>query len=519
MPAAVSYPGEVALQLYDTASGAVRPFVPRIPGEVGIYLCGATVQSTPHIGHLRSAVAFDVLRRWLERGGDRVTLIRNVTDIDDKILTRARETGRAWWEIAYLNEQAFNAAYDALNVLRPTYEPRATGHVPEMITMISELVDGGHAYAAPDGSGDVYFDVESWPDYGELTHQRITDMAAAEDADPRGKRDPHDFALWKGHKPGEPTSASWPTPWGPGRPGWHLECSAMARKYLGPAFDIHAGGRDLRFPHHENELAQSRAAKDDFAAYWLHNAFVTAGGGKMSKSLGNGLGVPEMLRRVRPAELRYYLGSVGYRSTIEFSEAALDDAAAAYRRIETFLDRAATVESDLLIGESDALPEQFTAALDDDLGVARAVGVLHDQVREGNTALAAGDTVGIVSAAVAVRAMVGVLGVDPADFAAAEGGALDATASALETFVAELLRIRAQARADRDFAAADAARDRLGAAGIVLADGPDGTTWSLAGDAMPATAPSRPTGSTGPVSPEDPMPVGGPTPVGGRRRG
>jgi cysteinyl-tRNA synthetase len=476
----------VALQLYDTATGAVRPFVPRVPGEVGIYLCGATVQSAPHIGHIRSAVAFDVLRRWLEHTGHRVRFIRNVTDIDDKILARAVDTGEPWWKIAYANEQAFNRAYDALNVLRPTYEPRATGHVPEMIRMIAELIDGGHAYAAADDSGDVYFDVRSWPDYGELTHQRVADMEPAQDADPRGKRDPHDFALWKGHKAGEPVSSAWPTPWGLGRPGWHLECSAMARKYLGPAFDIHAGGLDLRFPHHENEQAQSRAAKDDFAAYWLHNAFVTAGGGKMSKSLGNGLGVPEVLKRVRPAELRYYLGSVGYRSTIEFSEQALEDAAAAYRRIESFLARAAETGGAPEL-ESAALPAEFVSALDDDLGVARAVGVVHDHVREGNRALAAGDLSTSGAAAGAVRAMVAVLGIDPGDFAVTDAVSTGVDA-ALEVLVAGLLQARAQARAGRDFAAADAARDQLSAAGIVLSDGADGTTWSLATESKGPTS-------------------------------
>jgi len=516
-----AYPGAVALSLYDTVAGAVRVFVPRVPGEAGIYLCGATVQAPPHIGHLRSAVAFDVLGRWLEHTGHRVTFIRNVTDIDDKILARAAETGRAWWSIAYDNELAFNAGYDALNVRRPTYEPRATGHVPEMVVLIGELIDAGHAYPASDGSGDVYFDVLSWADYGELSHQRVQDMRPAEDADPRGKRDNRDFALWKGHKPGEPTTASWATPWGVGRPGWHLECSAMARKFLGSAFDIHAGGIDLRFPHHENEQAQSRAAKDDFAAYWLHNGWVTTGGEKISKSLGNSIGLDDVLARVRPAELRYYLGSAHYRSMIEFSEQTLDDAAAAYRRIEDFLTRAAGAVPAAFAAA--AVPAAFAAALDDDLGVPQALAVLHETVHAGNRALAGSDTAQVAGARAQVEAMAQVLGLSPSDFAGPS--AAEPTARALRSLVEDQVRIRAWARAERDFATADAVRDRLDAAGVVLADGSDGTTWSLAPG---STGPTKSTGSTGPTGASELAGRGHPTDRGvasapaaprGRRRG
>jgi cysteinyl-tRNA synthetase len=295
----------VSLRLYDTAIREVRDFVPLRPGKVGIYHCGLTVQGPPHIGHIRKEVVFDVLRRWLEHRGLEVTLVANVTDIDDKILAKSANAERPWWAWAFENERELDDAYAVLGCLPPTYQPRATGHVPEMVELMTTLVERGHAYVAEDGSGDVYFDVRSWPLYGELSHQRLDDMEPATDADPRGKRDPRDFALWKGHKPGEPDSASWPTPYGRGRPGWHLECSAMAAKYLGTEFDIHGGGLDLRFPHHENELAQSRAAGQAFARYWMHNAMVNLGGAKMSKSVGNTLLVSEVVKRIRPVELRY----------------------------------------------------------------------------------------------------------------------------------------------------------------------------------------------------------------------
>ena len=325
----------MTLRLHDTATRAVRDFVPVTPGKASLYLCGATVQAPPHIGHIRSGVSFDICVRWLRVSGYEVTFCRNVTDIDDKILRVAAQDGTAWWAVAERNQRAFTRAYDVLGCLPPDVEPRATGHVPEMIELMDRLTGTGHAYAA---GGDVYFDVSSYPEYGALSGQRPDQMRAADDTEGAGgKRDPRDFALWKGHKPGEP---SWPTPWGPGRPGWHLECSAMATKYLGATFDIHGGGLDLVFPHHENELAQSRAAGDGFARYWLHNGLVRLGGEKMSKSLGNSLLVDAMVTRVRPAELRYYLGQAHYRSDIEYSEQALAEAAAAYRRIEGFLVRA-----------------------------------------------------------------------------------------------------------------------------------------------------------------------------------
>jgi cysteinyl-tRNA synthetase len=427
-------------------------------------------------------VNFDVLRRWLTASGYAVTFIRNVTDIDDKILAKGEAQGRPWFEIAYLMGRELDKALDAINVLPPTYEPAATGHVPEILELIGQLVANGHAYAAEDGSGDVYFDVRSWPAYGELTRQKVDDMEPAEDADPRGKRDPRDFALWKGWKKAtEPETAAWPSPYGPGRPGWHIECSAMAARYLGPAFDIHGGGVDLRFPHHENELAQSRAAGQQFASYWLHNAWITTAGEKMSKSLGNSLLIPEVLKRVRGIELRYYMVSAHYRSHVEFSFEALDDAASAFRRIESFLERvpSAVVEQVVPRTSRHHLPAAFVAAMDDDLGTPAAVAVIHEQVREGNRLLAAGESVDEI--ATSVRAMLDVLGLDPADPAwGSLGGSDDAQLSAaVDVLVAGLLEERAAARVEKDWARADAIRDRIAAAGIEVEDTPDGPKWSV----------------------------------------
>jgi cysteinyl-tRNA synthetase len=460
------------LRLYDTQTREVRDFVPLEEGQAGLYVCGLTVQSEPHVGHVRSAVNFDVLQRWLRHNLYEVTFIRNTTDIDDKILVKAAEQGRPWYNLAYDMKRELDRAYEALNVAPPTYEPAATGHIPEMLELIGQLIAKGHAYPAADGSGDVYFDVRSWPSYGELTHQKIDDMEAAEDADPRGKRDPRDFALWKGwKKESEPETAAWPSPWGPGRPGWHIECSAMAGKYLGTAFDIHGGGVDLRFPHHENEQAQSRAAGHPFASYWMHNAWITTAGEKMSKSLGNSLLIPEVLKRVRGIELRYYLVAAHYRSHVEFSFEALDESAAGFQRIENFLDRAGRSGR----GE---IPEAFAAAMDDDLGTPAAVAVLYDAVREGNRQLAAGEDADATAGQ--VRAMLDVLGLDPEDPAWPSSGGGDAKLmSAVDALVAGLLERRAEAREAKDFATADAIRDQIKAAGIEVEDTPNGPKWSL----------------------------------------
>lgn len=469
------------LRFHDTATREVRDFVPLEEGKAGIYVCGLTVQSEPHVGHVRSAVNFDVLRRWLTARGYDVHFIRNVTDIDDKILAKAAEQGRPWYNLAYAMHAELTKALASINVLPPTYEPGATGTVPEMIELIETLIARGHAYAAEDGSGDVYFDVRSWPSYGELTRQRVEDMEPAGDADPRGKRDPRDFALWKGwKKDSEPESAAWPSPWGPGRPGWHIECSAMASKYLGPAFDIHGGGVDLRFPHHENELAQSRAAGKPFASYWLHNAWITTAGEKMSKSLGNSLLVPSVLQRVRGIELRFYMVSAHYRSHVEFSFEALDEAARSFQRIEAYLERAASTLGEELPADGLWCTE-FAEAMDDDLGTPAAVAAIHDVVREGNKLLADGASDALRGNAASVRAMLGVLGLDPADPGWAEGSGAEAEQlrGAVDALITGLLEERAQARADKDWGRADAIRDRIKAAGIELEDTPDGPKWSL----------------------------------------
>lgn len=451
------------------------------PGKVGIYICGLTTQAPPHLGHVRFAVAFDVLRRWLTRGhGYDVTLIRNVTDIDDKILAKSAESGEPWYAVSYRNEVETAKALADLGVLPPTYEPRATGHIPEMVALMETIIEKGHAYPAADGSGDVYFDVRSWPTYGALTKQKIDDMTAAEDADPRGKRDPRDFALWKGHKVDEPATASWPTPFGPGRPGWHLECSAMARKYLGDTFDIHGGGVDLRFPHHENELAQSTSAGLGFANYWLHNGWVTMGGEKMSKSLGNSLRVSTVLAEHRPVVVRYYLTAAHYRSMIEYQETSLAEAAAAVERIEGFLHRALPDLTTALPTGEEELPEDFTESLDDDLGVSGALAVIHETVRAGNTALDEGDIEDAAGLARVVVAMTDVLGINPLDpvWGAADPGNADAM-TALDALVQERIHARTKARAARDYATADAIRDELTAAGIAVEDTAAGARWSL----------------------------------------
>ncbi len=487
----------MTLRFYDTASAEVRDFVPLEAGKASVYYCGATVQGMPHVGHVRSAIAFDQLTRWLEYRGLRVTVVRNVTDIDDKILAKSAQsfgpdwaeepTAKAeeeWWALAYRYEQEFEQAYDVLGVSRPTYEPRATGHIPEMHALIQRLIDRGHAYPALDDSGDVYFDVRSWSKYGSLTRQNIDDMQGAADVEPQfsnRKRDPRDFALWKGYKDGEPTTASWVSPWGTGRPGWHLECSAMATKYLGQQFDIHGGGLDLRFPHHENEMAQSQAAGDGFANFWLHNGMVTYEGEKMSKSVGNTVSPGEMLQLASPRVVRYYLGQAQYRSILDYRPTSLQEAAAAVERIYGFVAKASKkFGGDFPVHpESSPVPDAFAAAMDDDLNVPQALGALHETVRAGNTALASGDDAGAEEALQAVMAMTTVLGLNDVRGEVQENSE---TAQALEVLVEAQLQARAEARANKDWAASDAIRDTLAAAGIAVEDGADGASWSLKRD-------------------------------------
>jgi len=468
------------MRLYDSKAQALRDFLPIVPGKVGIYVCGPTVQSSPHIGHLRSALVYDQLRRWLSYRGNDVTFIRNVTDIDDKILLNAKGTTEAWWALAYRYELEFTAGYQRLGILAPTYEPRATASVREMQDIIGRLIDNGHAYPAADDSGDVYFDTRSWPAYGELTRQNPDNMEAATDADPRGKRDPRDFALWKGHKADEPATSAWVSPWGSGRPGWHIECSAMAARYLGPQFDIHGGGLDLRFPHHENELAQSTAAGDAFANFWVHNGLVNTNGQKMSKSLGNSVYAAELLDQARAIVVRYYLGAAHYRSTLDFHEGSLAEAEAALERIESFLDRADRRLADTRFAGSgvEIVPDDFATAMDDDLAVPQALGVLHDTVRAGNAALDAEDLHAAAAARGQVLAMSEVLGINP--LSPGWAVATDEPAMvALTALVERLLDDRETARQSRDYAAADRIRDELVAAGITIEDTPSGAHWSF----------------------------------------
>jgi len=457
------------LKLYNTATRQVADFQPLKPGQVGIYLCGATVQAPPHIGHIRSGVNFDILRRWLTASGYDVTFIRNVTDIDDKILHKAAHEEIPWWAVAQKYERAFTEAYRALNVLPPTYEPRATGHITQMIELMELLIANGSAYAP--GNGDVYLDVRHLKSYLTLSNQKLDDLQSAEDADLTYKKDPRDFALWKAAKPGDP---SWPTPWGAGRPGWHLECSAMAHAYLGETFDIHGGGLDLIFPHHENEIAQSESAGWGFANIWMHNAWVTASGEKMSKSLGNSLQVHEILKSVRGIELRWYLGSAHYRSMTEFSFAALEEASVNFRRIEGFLKRATDVLGETPEG---VISSGFSEAMNEDLAVPTALAVVAEIMRLGNTALSAGDLPSVRVAAAEIRGALNILGCDPFDpiFATSNSS----NADVLDGLVALALEQRAAARDRKDFAAADAIRDQIAALGVVIEDTSAGTRWSI----------------------------------------
>ena len=454
-----------SLNLYDTKSRSVSAFKPIKKGEVGIYLCGATVQAPPHIGHIRSGVNFDILRRWLIASGYKVNFIRNVTDIDDKILHKAVHEDIPWWEVAQKYERAFTDAYNWLNVLPPTYEPRATGHITQMIELIDKLIENGSAYAP--GNGDVYLEVRKVKNYLELSNQKLDDLLVSDDADLKYKKDPRDFALWKAAKKGEP---SWPTPWGDGRPGWHIECSAMAHAYLGESFDIHGGGLDLIFPHHENEIAQSASAGFGFANTWMHNAWVTTSGEKMSKSLGNSLQVVEILKKVRGIELRWYLGSAHYRSMLEFSFEALNESATAFKRIEAFLSRA-----EAILGKAPEvlIADDFAKAMNDDLAVPQALAFIAESMRVGNSA--GEDKKVIAKTAGEIRGALSILGCDPKDDAFKSSNSNDA---AIDGLIKLALEQRQAARERKDFAAADQIRDQIASLGITVEDTSNGPRWS-----------------------------------------
>jgi cysteinyl-tRNA synthetase len=460
----------MSLNLYDTATREVSQFKPLVAGQVSIYICGATVQAAPHIGHVRSGINFDILRRWLLKSGYNVTFIRNVTDIDDKILQKAVAEDMPWWALAMKYERAFSAAYESLNVLPPTYEPRATGHITQMVELMKKLIENGAAYAP--GNGDVYLEVRKLERYLTLSRQNLDDLQPAADADESYKKDVRDFALWKAAKPGEP---SWPTQWGPGRPGWHLECSAMAHAYLGETFDIHGGGLDLVFPHHENEIAQSEAAGYGFAKRWLHNAWVTQSGEKMSKSLGNSLQVSEILKDVRGIELRWYLGGAHYRSMLEYSPEALQEAATNFRRIENFLSRSTELVGAQPTPRSNA---EFAAAMDADLAVPAALATISENLRLGNQAITDNDTAAVSKNADEIRGALEILGCDPFEAVFATTGGSDLSESRAGVIKLALAE-RASARERKDFAASDAIRDGLSALGITIEDTAQGPRWSI----------------------------------------
>ncbi len=456
------------MKLYDSYSRNLREFQPLIDGQVSMYLCGATVQSSPHIGHMRSTIVFDVLRRYFEYKNLKVLFVRNVTDIDDKILHNAGHEDISWWELASKYEKEFSEAYENLGNLVPSIEPRATGHIPQMIEMIQILIEKKHAYVS---EGSVWFSVKSFKEYGKLSGQKVEEMLAAQDLD-KGKIDPHDFALWKKSKEGEPF---WNSPWGPGRPGWHIECSAMAKNYLGEKFDIHGGGLDLQFPHHENEIAQSKASGNDFANFWVHNYWVTQSGEKMSKSLGNSLKVKEVLTRFRPIDVRFYLLSAHYRSNLEFSDQALEEAATAFSRIEQFVIRASEKQN---ISKLDLkFPQEFLNAIEDDLASPLAISIIHEYVTKGNNALTKNDK-NLTEILIQVRSMLQLLGLDPlsSNWINEENGQ---EKEALDKLISEMLKQRNQARADKKFALADSMRDALKNAGILIEDGADGSRWTI----------------------------------------
>ncbi len=474
------------LHFYNTLTGKEEEFIPVTPGQVRMYVCGVTVYDKSHIGHARALVTFDVIYRYLQFLGYEVTFVRNFTDVDDKIINRANERGVSAQELSELYIREFNEDMTALRCLPPTYEPRATQHIPEMIALIQELEAKGLAYAV---EGDVYFAVDRFPGYGKLSHRRLEDMVAGAriEVDER-KRHPMDFALWKASKPGEPT---WESPWGPGRPGWHIECSAMASKYLGQPFDIHGGGSDLIFPHHENEIAQSEGAKGvELARYWLHNGMVTVEQEKMSKSLGNFLTISEALTRAEPEVLRLVLLSTHYRMPLDFSEQKMEEAEKGLVRIYETLARVDAApgvagvgtRSSALGARHSALLRRFREAMDDDCNTARALGVVFETVRELNRALDAGETSELAATRAALLSIASVLGVmneapDQYLQRRKQRGLQQTrlTPEAIEHLIAE----RAAARKARDFKRADEIRARLAAVGVVLQDSPSGTTWTM----------------------------------------
>lgn len=525
-----------SLHLYNSMTQRVEPVAPTItPKLVSVYLCGATVQGSPHIGHMRSSLVFDVMRRWLERDGTEVRLIRNITDIDDKILAKSSEAGLPWWQWAQIHEREFTKAYESLGIAPPTYEPRATGHIQEMIDLIQRLINKSHAYVGKFGS--VYFDVSSFPGYGQLTHQeditsagnsnQVNQTDSCSLSTPEEKHDPRDFALWKAAKPGEPEDASWYSPWGRGRPGWHLECSTMTHKYLGSTFDIHGGGIDLRFPHHENELAQSCAAGWGSARHWVHNAWVTIKGEKMSKSLGNSLFVSDLVDKYGAAPLRLALVSVHYRSIIEFSEKMMSQYVNTWNRLSSAVVNAYKIAvSKTTANDSDCvpanpidaplnqirtidLPVEFTSAMDNDLNIPAAmtevfksvkqveklIGVLgtdgtaNDNTENSNDNVLFENRINtLIKSVLSLRAMLDVLGLDPLSDPWRQDTLLllsnesvnNKDREILSRLIEQMIEERQQARKSKNWELADRIRNNFAEYGIIIEDTPSGTRWKFA---------------------------------------
>jgi len=457
----------LALRIYDTLAREKREFVPVEPGKVRMYVCGMTVQNKPHVGHIRSSLSGEVMRRYLEFLGYGVTYAYNFTDIDDKIIERANAEGVSYEKVSERNIEAYLQFADLHNIRRATHYPRATQHMAEMLDLIQKLIAGGHAYAA---GGDVYFDVRSKPDYGKLSGRRVDEMREGYRIEPgEAKKDPLDFALWKGSKPLEP---SWPSPWGPGRPGWHIECSAMAMKYLGETFDIHGGGQDLIFPHHENEIAQSESATGKpLANFWCQNGMVNLGGEKMSKSTGNLFFIEDIVGRFDPEVVRFYLMSTHYRSPIEFSEERLAEAGVAFQRLRSPLERAGIWSPEDVAGTAGeggaAVSEAesaFREAMDDDFNSAKAIGCLFDLSRAVNRALDEQRTPEARSGAAALVRLGQVLGMfwrKP-------------QAEAWQPAVLQLVDAREVARKARDWKQADVVRQQLLELGVTVEDSPTG---------------------------------------------
>lgn len=471
----------MSLVLFNDLTRKKEAFNPIKPGEVSFYSCGPTVYDYFHIGNARPFIVFDVLRRWLEHEGYHVTFVQNFTDIDDKMIHRAKREGITVSELADRFIAEYNKDADALGIRRPDVSPRATEHIPEIIATIQRIIANGHAY---ESGGDVYFDIRSWPKYGSLCKQNLEDLEAGARVEPgEGKRDPLDFALWKAEKPGEP---SWDSPWGKGRPGWHIECSAMSSKYLGDNIDIHSGGVDLMFPHHENEAAQSEAASGTgkpFVNYWLHNGFLLIDSEKMAKSLGNFVTARDALRQYPPLAIRFFMLSAHYRSPINFSRDSLEQSAAGVERLRNCrsdLDFAAKTragDSSFDVAkyrdELDVLRVKFTEAMNDDFNTAAALGVLFDVVYLINTSLKENATLPADFFTLSKNALdeydsiLGVIGSDDSDTEH------DEESAEIESLIQE----RAEARKAKNFARSDEIRDSLKARGIVLEDTPQGTKW------------------------------------------